>query len=121
LMANLWVEQEFARYNGEAEIWVNPTFGATYEVAKIFHVGVEYWMRGKLGDEEEAAATPAEQSLSDFNDGIHHYLGPALSLQFGKLWWSTAAYLRMDHTKRTTQVGDEYGHVWFRSVIGLSL
>jgi hypothetical protein len=42
-------------------------------------------------------------------------------LQFGKLWWSVGAYLRLDDMKRAVEIDDQYGHLWVRSVIGLSL
>jgi hypothetical protein len=123
LMTNLWFEQGFERYQGEPEFVANPTLGVTGQITPSFHVGAEYWMHAKLGEEEEAApaATPAEQEVQEFNDAAHHYLGPAVSLQFGKLWWSTAAYLRLDQMKRATEIGDKFGHVWVRTVIGLSL
>ena len=35
--------------------------------------------------------------------------------------YSSAAYLRLDDMKRAVEIDDEYGHLWVRSVIGLSL
>jgi hypothetical protein len=115
LMANLWFEQEFERYSGEAEVIFHPTFGVTGEIDPMFHLGAEYWAAGKF--ESEAPAGSAEA----YNDKFHHYLGPAASLQFGKLWWSVGAYLRLDDMKRAVEIDDAYGHLWVRSVIGLSL
>jgi hypothetical protein len=56
-----------------------------------------------------------------FNDGPHHYIGPAVMLSFGKLWWTTAGYFRMNDAKRAVAIGDNTGHFWARTVIGLSL
>jgi hypothetical protein len=114
-MVNIWFEQGFERYEGTPEVVFHPTAGVTGEITPNFHVGAEYWAVGKLENE----AAPG--SVQAFNDDFHHYVGPAISLQFGKLWWSTAAYLRLDETKRTSQLGDQYGHAWIRTVIGLSL
>src|SRR4051794_3570351 len=122
LMANLWFEESFERYSGEPETVANPTLGATYEISPTFHVGAEYWLHAKLAKEEYAPSPdPVANDVLAFNDAAHHYVGPALSIQFGKLWWSAAAYYRLDHAKRTTEVGDEFGHVWIRSVFGIQL
>src|SRR6476620_5347573 len=112
LMANLWFEQGFEHYEGEAEIVANPTLGITGQITPNLHLGLEYWMHAKLGEDDQPAATPAEDEVRKFNDGAHHYVGPAISLQFGKLWWSTAAYVRLDQMKRATELGDQFGHVW---------
>jgi hypothetical protein len=115
LMANLWFEESLERYQGELETRFRPTAGATAEITPNLHLGVEYWGVGKFENDAPAA------SVTRFNDGFHHYVGPAVSLQFGKLWWSTAAYFRVDGTKRSSQVGDLYGHAWVRTVIAVAL
>ena len=115
VMANLWFEESFEHYSGEAEVLFHPTLGVTGEITPVFHVGAEYWAAGKLENEG------APGSVDEFNDRFHHYVGPAVSLQFGKLWWSAAAYLRLDSMKRAVEIDDQYGHLWVRSVIGLSL
>ena len=33
--------------------------------------------------------------------------------------WSTGVYARLDHTAHALQVGDVYGHVWVRTIIGI--
>ena len=116
LMANLWVEQEWERYGGSPAIILNPTGGATFQVTPAVHLGAEYWMHAEL-EKDEAAQSP----IDEFNDAPHHYVGPAVSLQFGKMWWSTAAYYRLDGSKRSVELGDKYGHAWVRTVIGLEL
>jgi hypothetical protein len=115
VMANLWFEQSFEHYSGSPEVVFHPTLGVTGEIAPVFHVGAEYWAVGKF-ENEGAPGTPQA-----FNDKFHHYVGPAVSLQFGRLWWSVAAYLRLDDMKRAVEIDDQYGHLWVRSVIGLSL
>jgi hypothetical protein len=42
-------------------------------------------------------------------------------LSFGKLWWTSAVYWRASDAKRTVAVGDNAGHLWARTVVGLSL
>jgi hypothetical protein len=115
VMANLWFEESLERYEGELETTFHPTGGITDEITPNLHLGFEYW--GTTQFENEAPAG----SVAHFNNGFHHYVGPAVSLQFGKLWWSTAAYFRLDDAKRTSEVGDQFGHAWVRTVIGLQL
>jgi hypothetical protein len=114
-MTNLWFEQSLEHYGGELEPSFHPTAGVTVEISPIFHAGFEYWGLGKFENDS------APGSVAHFNDGFHHYLGPALSLQFGKIWWSTAAYLRLDGMTRSTEVGDQFGHLWVRTVIALAI
>jgi hypothetical protein len=115
-MANLWVEQELERGKDEFEFIYNPTVGATYQVIEKLFLGVEYWARGRFEHEAEQG-----DLVGKFNEQTHHFLGPAVSLQFGRFWWSVGTYYRLDHTKRAAMVGDEMGKVWVRSVIGLDL
>jgi hypothetical protein len=115
VMTNLWFEESLARYQGELEALFHPTLGATAELSPTVHLGAEYWGSVQF----ENAAAPG--TVAYFNNGFHHYFGPAVSLQFGKLWWTTGAYLRLDDSKRSTEVGDQFGHAWVRTVIGLSL
>jgi len=114
VMANLWLEQAFERYKGDPELFVRPTLGMTGELSPTVHVGGEYWMNAQLGAEDQAEG-------DDFNRHTQHYIGPAVSLQFGKLWWTTGAYLRLNDMSRSTELGDKYGHAWIRSVVGLSI
>lgn len=114
LMANLWGEREFY-YSGRQEWVANPTGGVAFEVLPAFHVGVEYWMHGEFGAEED------EGQPKSFNESFHHYLGPAFLLQGTRLWVSVAPYLRLDAWDRTGQIGDQFGRFWFRTIIGLEL
>ena len=111
-IVNLWGEREFY-YDGRGDWVIHPTAGITYEVTPTFHPGVEYWMRAEFPDNK-----PPQRS---FNDGPHHFIGPAVMLSFGKLWWTTSVYWRTNDANRTVVVGDSAGHVWARTVIGISL
>ncbi|HQB42777.1 MAG TPA: hypothetical protein PLV85_04195 [Polyangiaceae bacterium] len=108
LITNLWFEQEIERYSERVYPILNPTFGASYALTPVFRLGAEYWMHAKLGKD-------------GFNADPHHFVGPAFAFIWGKLWWSTAAYARLDGMKRAVQPDDKYGHVWIRSVVGLQL
>lgn len=108
-MVNLWAEREY--YFENRRDWVlNPTAGITYQVSPLFNPGIEYWMRAEFPD-------PAPHPRG-FNPGPHHMLGPTIMLNFGKLWWSTGIYVRLDDMSRTLQPGDAYGPIWARTIIG---
>jgi hypothetical protein len=111
-MVNLWAEREFY-YDGRADWVLHPTAGFTYEVTPTFHPGLEYWMRYEIPDEK-----PPQKV---FNDGPHHYIGPSVMLNLGKLWWTSAFYWRASDPSRAVTIGDNTGHFWVRTVIGLSL
>ncbi len=110
VMVNLWAEREFY-YNGEQEWVLHPTAGATIQLAAWIHLGIEYWLHAELGG-------PGGTS---FNAQPHHFLGPTLMVQFKRLWWSMAPYIRLDGIGRTAVRGDQFGRVWIRSVIGIDL
>ena len=118
-MANLWVEEALVRpwdskaHGREWEFVVNPTTGVSFEVTPTFHPGIEYWARGQL-----SASGETEQERE--NSRVHHFVGPAIHLEFGRLWWSGAVYANLN-SMRTPKPGDAYGPVWFRSVLGLNL
>jgi hypothetical protein len=112
IMLNLTGEREF--YLDGRKDWVlAPSGGITYEITPGIHPGIEYWMHAEYPD--------GQTGPRPFGDGPHHYLGPAFMFNFGKLWCSTAVYFRASDTARTVQIGDNFGHVWVRTVIGLSL
>jgi hypothetical protein len=56
-----------------------------------------------------------------------HFVGPSLTLQWHRFWWTTAAYVRVDHfgplmdVQSARLTPDPYGRVWVRSLIGLML
>jgi hypothetical protein len=92
---------------------VNPTTGLVFEVTPVFQPGIEYWARGQI-----APSGLTDQDRN--NTAVHHFLGPTLHFNFGRLWWSTGAYFNLNDTS-TPVPGDVYGPVWFRTVLGLSL
>jgi hypothetical protein len=110
LTANIWAEREF--YYVPQRDWVlNPTAGATFQISPRFHPGVEGWMRLELPD-------PAP-SPKPFNLRPHVYVGPTMMFNFGRLWWSTGIYLRLDDGLRSMQPGDTYGNLWVRTMVGV--
>jgi hypothetical protein len=116
-MANLWVEQEDNRpFDGAAQFFdfvINPTTGITYEVAPSFQPGVEYWARGVFGAHEATA-------IDAINDRVHHFVGPTLHFDWGKLWWSLGIYADCNNIN-APQVGEVYGPIWVRTLLGLTL
>lgn len=119
LMTNLWVEESIERpldakaRGQQAAFIINPTLGGSYELTPGTSLGVEYWARGQLSPSGE---TPVERD----NSRVHHFVGPAVHLNFGKLWWSLGVYVNANSTKNP-KVGSAYGPVWGRSVLGLEL
>jgi hypothetical protein len=111
--ANAWAEREFYYSVGQQDWVLNPTAGLTYQVTPAFHAGLEYWMRVEFPD-------PAPNPRP-FSVGPNQFLGPALMFNFGKLWWSTGIYARLNDIDRTAQPLDDYGPVWVRTVVGIEL
>lgn len=113
LIANASAEQEFY-YDGKHDLVLNPSAGLTFELSPTIQPGIEWWMRAEYPLENPPDPRP-------FGLGPHHYLGPAVLLQFGALWWTTGVYLRLSDTSHTMQIGDSFGGIWARSVIGIEL
>jgi hypothetical protein len=112
---NLWVEQE---YYFQDDLWkfiYNPTVGAYYEFSPHFSVGAEYWLRGRF-DEADAA-----ENASGVPVTTRHYVGPTAMVQAGEYFASLGSYLRVDHLSEPLAVGDTYGRVWFRVLVGVHL
>ena len=93
--ANAWAEREY--YFGASQTanqsgpvfghreWVlNPAAGVVYEKSALVQPGIEYWMHAEHLDGGGWVIDP------------QHYLGPAVLLLFGKVWWSNGAYLRLN-------------------------
>jgi hypothetical protein len=118
LVANLWVEQEWYFQDRVTKYIYNPTVGAAYEISPTFHVGLEYWARGRFDD---ASDDPANADGSDAPTTSHHYLGPTFLYQKGPVFFSLGVYARMDNLGDTATVGDQYGKIWLRSIVGLEL
>jgi len=113
IAANAWAEREWL-YAARQQDWeLNPTIGATYQVTPAYHVGVEYWMRVEFPN------PPANPRT--FNLGPNQFVGPTMMFDFGHLWWSTGVYARVNDIDREVQLGDDYGRVWVRTVVGIEL
>jgi hypothetical protein len=111
LVANLTGEDEYY-YSGAHDLVINPSAGVTFELSPSVQPGIEWWMRSEYPQKDAPAVRP-------FELGPHHYLGPALLLQFGKLWWTNGVYYRVSDTSHTQQIGESYGKFWVRTVIGI--
>jgi len=119
---NLWVEQEYAFQVPEWEFFYNPTIGGTYDLSPNVVVGLEYWMRGRFGEEEEEEeGAVVDPALEEATEGTRHYLGPTLMLQTTDLFFTVGVYGRLDHLGDDAVVGDPYGKVWIRTLIGVHL
>lgn len=111
IMANLTAEQEFY-YDSDLDFILAPSAGVTFEVTPSFQPGIEWWMRAEYPLEDAPANRP-------FGLGPQHYVGPALLLQMGPLWWTNGVYLRVSDFDHTLSPGETpYGKLWVRSVIG---
>jgi hypothetical protein len=111
LITNVWAERELY-FDGRREWVLNPTAGATYEVRPQIHLGLEGWMRAEYLDGAQSRG---------YNMGPHVFVGPAALLNFGRLWWTFGAYARADDPGRVAQVGDAYGRLWVRTIVGVGL
>ncbi|MFI5299260.1 MAG: hypothetical protein ACHREM_14290 [Polyangiales bacterium] len=105
--ANAWVEREYY-FDGRTNWVLNPTIGLTYDGSASVQPGIEYWMRAEYPDGGPST-------------GANHYLGPAVLLQLGRLWWSSGVYYRLNDASRRDDPGTGMAHVWVRSVIGFGL
>jgi hypothetical protein len=108
--ANAWVEREYY-YSGAREWALHPTAGVVFEKWISVQPGIEYWMHGDLNGTEV--------------ENGDHFLGPTCLVQFGKIWWSTGAYVHLDGVHAPTPTagvtGEPFdGPVWFRTIVGIS-
>jgi hypothetical protein len=109
------VSSEYELYFSEQREWVlNPSLGATYEITPAFHLGIDSWLRGEY-------PTNPKPPTRTFGLGPEAYVGPAVMFNFGRLWWSVGGYVRATDFSHTLQVGEPYGPVYFRSMIGYDL
>ena len=110
--SNLWAEYELY-YVPQKDLVLNPTLGATYEITPSVQVGAEAWIRVEF---PSPAPHPRPYAV-----GPAGYVGPAVLINFGKLWWSTGLYGRITDVDHTMQPGEPYGPFWARTIIGLQL
>ena len=118
VVANLWVEQEYYFQTGDTKYIYNPTAGVTYEFSPRFIAGLEYWGRGRFDSAED---TTDMRGASDAPTGTRQYLGPTFLAQQGKVFFALGAYLRLDGLADGVAVGEPFGRVWVRSLIGVEL
>jgi hypothetical protein len=111
--ANLSAEYELY-FSDQREIVLDPSLGATYEITPSFHVGLDSWVRGEYPRHPPPLART-------FGLGPAAYLGPAVMMNFGKLWWAVGAYARVTDTSHDLQPGEPYGPLYLRSMIGYDL
>jgi hypothetical protein len=113
IAANLSGELELY-FSGQRALVVNPSAGATYEISPSLHVGLDSWLRGEYPRDPK----PSQRT---FGHGPHAYVGPAVMMNFGKLWWTIAGYVRVTEFSHHLQLGEPYGPLYFRSLIGYEL
>ena len=113
IAANLVSEYEFY-FSHQQDIVLNPSAGATYEVTPKLSLGIDSFLRGEY---PQNPPPPART----FGLGPEYYIGPAVMLGFGKLWWSVGAYARVTDIDHKMEPGEVYGKTWFRSMIGYNL
>jgi len=118
LVANLWVEQEHYFQTSENKFIYNPTAGATFEISPHLIVGAEYWGRGRFDSKRGVSDITG---TSDSPVATHHYVGPTALLQSGEYWLSLGTYLRLDDYGAGFEVGQPYGRVWVRALLGIGL
>lgn len=113
IAANLSSEYEMY-FNGQREWVLNPSAGVTYEVTPNFHLGIDSWLRAEY-------PTNPEPASRTFGLGPHVYAGPAVMMNFGKLWWAVGAYLRVTELSHELLLGEPYGPLYVRSMVGYDL
>ncbi len=113
IAANLSAEYEMY-FNGQREIVLNPSAGATYEITPRYHVGLEGFMRAEYPLNQAPA-------VRTFGLGPAVYAGPAFLLAFDKVWWSFGAYARFTGIGHDLEPGEPFGRFYFRSVVGFDL
>ena len=118
LVANLWVEQEWYYQTDDSKYIYNPTAAVSYQIDPKLFVGLEYWGRGRFDKANDASD---QMNINDAPQKAHHFIGPTFLVQSGKVFLSIGAYLRVDSLGDSLQVGDPFGRVWIRTVLGIDL
>jgi len=120
---NLWVEQEYYFQTGDWRFIYNPTAGVSYEISPKFSLGAEYWLRGRFDDDDasQPAGLPGVNTETPSGSTARHYLGPTFMVQSAEYFLSLGAYARMDGLTDEAVVGDAWGKLWVRTLIGVHL
>jgi hypothetical protein len=119
VLANFEVEQRYGSPNGEWKHAYLPTAGVGYELTPRVAIGAEYWARGRFD-----RPRPGPAVLDDPDDpsgSVFHYAGPAAFVTRGRLWVAAAAHVRLDRIADGAPVGDRFGKLWVRALLGLEL
>ncbi len=116
-VANLSVEQEWYFQDKATTYIYNPTAGVAYEITPRYHVGLEYWARGRFDDTSD---DPMTSTGDDTPTTTHQYLGPTFLYQQGSIFLSLGVYARLDDFGDSA-IGDPHGKIWLRSILGLEL
>jgi len=105
IAANLWFEQEYV-YGDRWKVLFNPTAGVSLELSPHVNIGVEGWMRG---------------SFTTGGEPTHGFVGPILMAQLGEYWATLGGYLRLDDFGTPLVVGQQFGALYFRAIVGIGL
>lgn len=101
-------------YSHQRELVLNPSLGATYEITPRVHIGLDSWLRGEYPRNPPPA-------MRTFGLGPAAYVGPAVMLELGRVWWAVGGYFRVTDVSHTLEPGEPYGPIYVRSMIGYDL
>jgi hypothetical protein len=113
LIANIVGEREFY-YDGKHDLVFAPSAGLTYEASSRIQPGLEWWMRAEYPEENPPSPRP-------FALGPHHYAGPTLLVLLGRAFLTAGAYVRLSDTSHSLGLGEGFGSVWLRALVGVGL
>jgi hypothetical protein len=112
---NLWAEREMY-YSGLKEWVFHPTLGASYQLRPSLYLGAEAWLIAEVADKK----VPFD-AVGSFNSGPLGWLGPTFSWQSERFWVTTGVYARLNDFNRPARIGDLYGRLWVRFMLGIEL
>ena len=130
LVANSTLEEELAGYRPLFALSISQTVGFDVEILPHVHLGAEYWLRAVLYEEEHdpdnRAAVPEGNEDLALALRYQNFLGPAVSLQWHRFWWTTSLSLRLDSVagqviERPDVNERAYERLHLRSMFGLIL
>jgi hypothetical protein len=113
VIANIVGEREFY-YDGKHDLVFAPSAGLTFEASPRIQPGFEWWMRSEYPEENPPSPRP-------FALGPHHYAGPTLLMLLGRAFLTAGAYVRLSDTSHSLGLGEGFGRVWFRTLVGVGL
>lgn len=117
---NLWIEQEYYFQDDFWKLVYHPTAAVLYDLSPSASIGLEYWLRGRFDDNQPAVTTGISAAV-DTTEPVH-YLGPTLFLATkAGPWFTLGAYVRLDAVADDAVVGDPFGKLWFRAILGFDL